>query len=252
MSSDRLTRAAVLLLSALAVVSCASSSAPKGWLEEPDDVPTSAFGGWLEIRAGRERDSKWVEGEFLAISTRADTVYVETAHGFEAVPTALIRHARVDAFRPQTRRAVGITAGGTASTLTNGFLLVITAPLWITVGTIAASTVSREPLHGVSGQGWKDVSIYARFPQGLPPDLDRGSLQPKSRTQPHREGLIVTLDNGTVLVARKINVSTQGYVNVDLVDGTKQHFDVIHIRSVRDENGRDLTKRVVAGGETKP
>jgi hypothetical protein len=65
------------------------------------------------------------------------------------------------------------------STISNGYLLGITAPLWIITGIVASSNESRAPLRGVPPLVWADLAAYARFPQGLPPGIDLGEIRPK-------------------------------------------------------------------------
>jgi hypothetical protein len=73
----------------------------------------------------------------------------------------------------------GFAALGVVSTISNGYLLGITAPLWIITGIVASSSESRAPLRGVPPLVWADLAAYARFPQGLPPGIDLGEIRPK-------------------------------------------------------------------------
>jgi hypothetical protein len=73
----------------------------------------------------------------------------------------------------------GFAALGVVSTISNGYLLGITAPLWIITGIVASSNESRAPLRGVPPLVWADLAVYARFPQGLPPGIDLGEIRPK-------------------------------------------------------------------------
>jgi len=58
---------------------------------------------------------------------------------------------------------------GALSTLSNGYLLVFTAPLWMIGGTIAAHSQYHAPIVKTPNEEWERVRPYARFPQGLPP-----------------------------------------------------------------------------------
>jgi hypothetical protein len=41
---------------------------------------------------------------------------------------------------------------------------------------------------GEKGDRWEKLRLYARFPQGMPPGLDRGALRPAPRTGAPRGG----------------------------------------------------------------
>ena len=73
------------------------------------------------------------------------------------------------------------TAGGTVSTFSNGYFLVITAPLWLLVGipsTVGESSRDRYEIEYPKDVYWEKVKKYARFPQGVS-DIDLTSLKPK-------------------------------------------------------------------------
>ena len=61
---------------------------------------------------------------------------------------------------------------GTASTISNGYYLVFTAPLWIITGSIATFTYAREPVVSLGSDAARDLRPFARFPIGMPAGLD--------------------------------------------------------------------------------
>jgi hypothetical protein len=71
------------------------------------------------------------------------------------------------------------TALGVMSTFSHGVFLVLTAPVWAGVGAYATSVYTRAPL--VMTLSVEALRPYARFPQGIPPGLDRGTLRAASR-----------------------------------------------------------------------
>ena len=175
---------------AILSISCASSNAPRSWLPPPADVPSSPLGAWIEVliveaRAEGTKERKvrlWSEGEFLAVG--ADSVHVLTARGVESIPLSHVHHARVALYQSQTGKGALVTAAGVLSTASNGVVLILTAPVWIIAGSVTAGAVSREPLHDVPSKSWREVSIYARFPQGLPADFDAAGIRFDPRIQP--------------------------------------------------------------------
>jgi hypothetical protein len=242
MNAGRAALAACALVVGLGLIGCASSRAPSGWLDRPEDLTRSAYGGWVTIEPARDRRSAPVEGELLAVGT--ESVYVMGARGFEAVSRAEMRSARLEVYRAQTGSAAGMAALGTIVSLSHGIGFIVSGPVWILCGSITAGAVSREPLHDVSGTTWEGVSKYARFPAGLPPGIDRDALLPK----PGTAGLMVTLENGETLRARRVKASaSMGYVTLDLADGSRRDLDAVRIRSIIDAMGRDRTRELLAG-----
>jgi hypothetical protein len=71
---------------------------------------------------------------------------------------------------------------GVLSTISHGFFLIFSAPIWIISGSIAASGESRHVVLSYPEHGWGEIVMWARFPQGLPPGVDEESLTtPKDR-----------------------------------------------------------------------
>lgn len=240
MSAGKVALAACLLAVTAGAIGCASSRAPSGWLDRPDDLVRSAYGGWVAIEPAR--GEAWSEGELLAVGP--DSVYVLGARGFDAVPRAGMRSARLEVYRAQTGSAAGQTVLGTIVSLSHGVGFIISGPIWIITGSIAAGAVSREPRHEVSGATWESVSKYARFPAGLPPGIDRDALLPK----PGTGELVVTLTNGETVRARRLKASpSMGYVTIDLADGSRRSLDAVRIRKIIDATGRDRTRELLAG-----
>lgn len=181
MSVTRVVRLAPLFL----VVACAGNPAPAGFLPSPAQAPQDVYGGWIQVTMSAGRHDSTIAGELIA--ARADTVWVLPDSGpVVVVPTSTVKDARVARYRSDAGAIAGFTALGVVSTISNGYLLGITAPLWIITGIVASSNESRAPLRGVPPLGWPDLAAYARFPQGLPPGIDLGEIRPKpgARTVP--------------------------------------------------------------------
>ena len=71
--------------------------------------------------------------------------------------------------------------GGSLLTISNGLLLVFTFPLWLIGGTVASVSRSYDPVFTYPGTPLTEFAPYARYPQGLPPDLDRGTIRMKGK-----------------------------------------------------------------------
>ena len=168
----------VMLAPLLCAVACAGNPAPAGFLPSPAQAARDVYGGWIEVTVSAGRRDSTIAGELIA--ARADTVWILPDSGpAVAVPTSTVKKGRVARYNSQAGAVAGFAALGVVSTISNGFLLGITAPLWIITGIVASSNESRAPLRGVPPLAWTDLAAYARFPQGLPAGIDLGEIRPK-------------------------------------------------------------------------
>jgi hypothetical protein len=135
------------------------------------DVPVLGHRVVVDTRAGVAHD-----GELLAVD--AQHVWVELAH--EAVP---IHHDELKRVVVELYPSYALPAGGAfglglVSTLSHGFFLVFSAPVWLLSGTVSAITLSGQNSRDATGAA--NLAEYARFPQGLPPALWHCATHPPS------------------------------------------------------------------------
>ena len=161
--------AAFLALFALA---CATNPAPAGSIPSPTDVPSDPYGAWIEVTLADAAETV-VAGELLAVDS--DSVFILTPDSVvRAMSTGGVRSGLVMAYRPNVEWISAWAAVGTVSTISNGAFLILTAPTWVIGGIVAANAESRAPLRKLTaGETWDGVSMFARFPGGLPQDLPR-------------------------------------------------------------------------------
>ncbi|HZH74225.1 MAG TPA: hypothetical protein VFD91_17140 [Mariniphaga sp.] len=178
-------KAYFLLLSSFLYFGCAASNAPSNWLPETEQVPGDAFGGWLAIITYPDTivSEKWMQygGEFIASDSENvyllyDTVYV--------IPKITILKAALELDKKNTSSYTFWTFGGTLSTITNGAFAIITAPFWLVTGipaTIDESNRDTYSSENPDSSYWKSIQKFARFPQGLPANVNLKNLKPKKR-----------------------------------------------------------------------
>jgi len=179
---------------AVLLAACVSNPAPSGWLPPAQVAAREAFGGWIVVDttrgAGRGSyaggGAAAVEGELIAVD--ADTAFVMSGTTLVALPKAAVRDASLFAYDAEWGSLALWSVLGTVSTISNGGYLLLTAPLWIIAGTSATASRSRAPRVELAQQGWAQLRLYARFPQGMPPGLDRKSLLPSPRQMKGRFG----------------------------------------------------------------
>jgi hypothetical protein len=168
----RIRDAGVVLSVALAVslaAGCASTKAPYGRVPHALDTGRDARGGWVVAVLGQAGAWREIRGELIAVER--DSVFVLTASGFESFPAVETRRAQVAGYQSGWPWLAGWTVLGTLSTISHGWFLVATVPLWVIVGTVSAAVASGAGIHRYPEMSWSDLALYARFPEGLPPEV---------------------------------------------------------------------------------
>ena len=133
---------ALLAVAVLLAAGCAGSIAPApAWLPVRHAIANFPYGAFADVE-GRDAP-KNVLGELIAVESESTYVLTE-GQGLVALPTRRITRIAVRTFRPP-----------------GGLFIVNAGPL------------SR----GVEGVRMKELRSRARFPQGLPPELDRSTLR---------------------------------------------------------------------------
>lgn len=164
---------------------CASNTAPAGWLPTPQEAGRDAYGGWIELTVGTKADPRPIEGELLAASP--DTLWVLSSAGAREVPASTILDGKLTGYNARAGTVAAAAAAGFVSTITNGVVLLLTAPAWVIVGTVATAAQARAPVMRGPGQlrDWTYLAPFARFPRGLPAGIRLDQIRSKPpRTVP--------------------------------------------------------------------
>jgi len=169
------------LLHFLNFFGCATSYAPENYLPDTDDVPQNVYGGWLTVIT--EPDSlisndKWMmySGEFIASE---DSVIYLLYDSLYRIPKRRITESTLELDGKSTGAYGGWVAGGSLLTISNGYYLVFTLPLWLFAGipTVAGeSTRDRYEEDYPTQEYWNSIKMFARFPQGVA-DIDLSELK---------------------------------------------------------------------------
>ena len=192
MRVDRFHRALAWLCTFATVVSqcgCASSMAPRGWLPYAQEAQQEGFGGWITVTARVQPKVPSLSGELLAVSD--DSVVVLTSAGVGSCALTDVTHATFEGYDSRSGDTARMTLAGTLSSISTGWGLIVIAPLWVIVGSTSSAVLSQQGQVTVdasqgataSGQSdaarksWKDIRLFARFPQGMPVGLDRSELR---------------------------------------------------------------------------
>jgi hypothetical protein len=182
--SGRSARAVALALS-VATAACAANPAPRGWLPAARDVQVDTRGGWVKLKYRDGSHDVALSGELIAVSE--GRVYVLTEMGLRDVPENVIKEAVVAAYRTGAGGTFAWAGLGALSTLTHGGFLLLTASLWLVAGRLSSASEERASRHVYPREPLKAFRAYARFPQGMPPDVDAASLGTAARRGPAAE-----------------------------------------------------------------
>jgi len=167
---------AVFLVSLLAL-GCATTSAPRGYLTGASDLPTDVYGGWIELTcSAAAKTAVPVSGELIAVGR--DSVYVVN-DSLRAIALADVTSGRLARYGSDATAMGVLVFFGTLSTISNGIWLGFTAPMWIIGGSSAVAIRRYEPMVDYPQDGWGYLARYARYPQGMPPGLDRSRIKIK-------------------------------------------------------------------------
>jgi hypothetical protein len=159
------------------MVSCASVRAPHGSVPSREKVKTDAFGGWIGVT---DSSKVLIQGELIAMS--ADSVYLLNKDGFRGVAKSAIVSARLIIYNTSEGGYALWTFVGTLFTLTNGTFAVLTLPAMLISGIASTSTEAKRINYvDYPANNWKLLGRYARFPQGLPSDVEPSLLTPRAR-----------------------------------------------------------------------
>lgn len=102
------------------------------------------------------------------------------------MPTATIVDRKLTGYAARAGTVGAATAAGIVSTITNGVVLLLTAPAWAIVGTVATVAQASAPVmrRPAKSQDWRYLAPFARFPQGLPPEVRLDQIRPKPLSLP--------------------------------------------------------------------
>lgn len=151
------------LLALLLACACATNPAPDDFLPDAKAARTAVHGGWVILRLP---GGITATGELLAVS--ADSIWLGDFAAPRVLAHAQIADGRLYAYDSEAGHVMGLALLGTVSTIGNGMLLILTAPMWLIGGGIASSAQSRVPIYRVPPHEWHDLARFARFPQGMP------------------------------------------------------------------------------------
>jgi len=171
-----------LLVFIFSTFNCASVKAPKNWLSEPEKISEDVYGAWITLRLEDtpEGEYQFIGGEFLGYEE--SNVYILKLDGLSIIKVNDIKKAIIDLYQRETNTLTGWWVGMTLSTASHGWLLALTAPIWVISGIINSAIASHSGRYAQDfpDSGWfEKMNNFSRFPGGLPKEVDLNTLKPK-------------------------------------------------------------------------
>lgn len=169
-----------IYLAVFLMAGCVSTPGPKGWLPTPKQALSDAFGAWMIVEHGTLGRTKIAEGEFIAVQKLRVYILPQYGEDIESIPINTINKVTLAVYREHSYAGLW-TLLGSLSTISHGYFLVASFPIWLLGGALNTAAESSSGIEELIVFNWQDLSKYARFPQGIPNGLDLEALKPKSK-----------------------------------------------------------------------
>jgi hypothetical protein len=127
-------------------------------------IPSSKFGAWIVVT---DRDGRVTSGELLAIGH--GIIHVKPgARENASIPLHQVRTAEL--YKYESDWGFGVWGGlGTLATISHGFILIFSAPIWIIASSVTAGVESYHVRLELPDDDINELAKWARYPQGMPP-----------------------------------------------------------------------------------
>jgi hypothetical protein len=160
------------ILLAIIIGSCTS---PR-YLPKPEEIDVNQYGSYIVIL---KNSGAYVKGELIAIDSNRIIVLAESERDNIAQPIIVsVSDAKCFTLKYAKPKHYGWTIPlFTLATIGHGAFLLITAPINLIV-TISVTTAGESAYeYNDRKMTYDKLKMFARFPQGLPPNVDMASLR---------------------------------------------------------------------------
>lgn len=162
------------------VVGCANTTAPQGWLPSQSVAQHESYGGWVSVRYYTGNSEVEVHGELIAIHTN-QVLILSGSERLISIPVNSISLMNLTAYDANSEALTILTVAGTLSSISHGFFLFFSVPVWVIGGSSAIITTSYDAQMIYPAKPLDMFRAYARFPQGLSKAFDMQFLIPKGK-----------------------------------------------------------------------
>lgn len=166
------TTTKLFALGLLATVALNGCITPR-YLPQPQALGTNAYGSYIAIK-GQSRGV--IRGELIAADTTQLTVLARKgeAQWMTDVPITSIKSFKLRYSNANYGWTVPVYS---LSTISHGWFLLLTLPANLIVTSVAATNGKKVSQYTEKTIAYEKLPMFARFPQGLPPQVERSSIQ---------------------------------------------------------------------------
>jgi len=162
------TRIILIGLLLITISSCTSPS----YLPSSDKIDVNEYGSYIKI-SGKTKSN--IDGELIALDSSKIVILTETTKKCIIVPISDIRKFKLQYAQP---KQYGWTIPlYTLATFTHGFFLIFTAPINLIVTISVAAGGENAFTYSDKNMTYEKLKMFARFPQGIPPNIDLASIK---------------------------------------------------------------------------
>lgn len=162
----------LIILGIVLALLSSSCKAPAAYLPEAGEIGASEFGSYIILNLS---EGSGIEGELIAIENEMLIVLSEVNDQMQTILIEDINSFKLMYAQPKNY-GLAIPAS-VLLTLTHGNFALFTAPVNIAVTGIITTRGTRAFTYNEKTITWEDLKMFARFPQGLPPNIELADLE---------------------------------------------------------------------------
>ena len=162
------------------IIGCATTTAPKDWLPSTSTAQQESYGGWVSVRYHTGDSEVKVAGELIAVHTN-QVLILSNSDMLISIPVDSISGMKMTIHAADSAGLAGWSVLGGLSTLSHGYFIIFSAPVWIITGSNATISTTFDAQMTYPAKPLDAFHAYARFPQGMSKAADMQFLQPKGK-----------------------------------------------------------------------
>lgn len=154
----------------LLIVFLSSCSSPK-YLPSPDKIDVNEYGSYIELSC---KTGSSIVGELIAIDNNKIIVLTEETRPCMTVPVNEVKKFRLKYAKPKIYNwTIPVF---TLATISHGYYFIFSAPVNLST-TILTASGEIAFTYSDKDMTYNKLKMFARFPQGIPPNIDLASIK---------------------------------------------------------------------------
>jgi len=161
-----------IILSGLLVLVIISCTSTKYFLPSSETINVNQYGSYINITHKRSVN---IMGELISIDSSRIVVLMESTHKCVSVSISDVQRFKLQYANPK-RYGWSIPAY-TLATISHGVFLIFTAPINLIVTISVTSGGESAFTYSDKDMTYDKLKMFARFPQGIPANIDLASIK---------------------------------------------------------------------------